>query len=353
MGHCNLGGNFRTATSNTTMYTLLFTVAVCITGALAAQVCYDDLGCFTDDPPYDNTGSFPPQSPEEQDITFLLYTRQNRVTPNILTRKDVLGLAESNFDPSRPTKFVIHGYTGNGYNGWRRDMAQALVAREDVNAFSVDWRKGALAIYWQSAENTRVVGAELAVFMKLLQDQTGASYSDMHLIGHSLGAQVAGYAGEGTPGLGRISGLDPAGPFFEYMDPLVRLDPSDAEFVDAVHTDGNNVITLGFGAFQPVGDVDFYPNGGKSQPGCTEDEVDDSGTGCDHSRAHIYYMESITGDCLFTSYPCTLWEVDNDPSACSYCLFGQCSYMGYNADKSSSRGIFYLETGSVAPYCLN
>ena len=40
------------------------------------------------------------------------------------------------------------------------------------------------------------------------QDQFQVRPSDIHLIGHSLGAQTSGYAGERIPGLGRITGED-------------------------------------------------------------------------------------------------------------------------------------------------
>jgi hypothetical protein len=42
-------------------------------------------------------------------------------------------------------------------------------------------------------------------------------------------------------------GLDPAGPYFENTDPSVRLDPTDALFVDVIHTDGTNNLLLGLG----------------------------------------------------------------------------------------------------------
>ncbi len=32
-------------------------------------------------------------------------------------------------------------------------------------------------------------------------------------------------------------GLDPAGPFFRTVPTYARLDPSDAQFVDVIHTD--------------------------------------------------------------------------------------------------------------------
>ena len=48
-------------------------------------------------------------------------------------------------------------------------------------------------------------------------------------------------------------GLDPAGPHFEFSPTWVRLDPSDATLVDAIHTDGYHYLGfLGLGLMQPV-----------------------------------------------------------------------------------------------------
>lgn len=63
----------------------------------------------------------------------------------------------------------------------------------------------------------------------------------------------------------RISGLDPAMPWFLTVTTDDRLDPSDAEFVDVIHTCGGVL-----GLILTLGTVDFYPNGGTIfQPGCS------------------------------------------------------------------------------------
>lgn len=40
-------------------------------------------------------------------------------------------------------------------------------------------------------------------------------------------------------------------------------------FVDVIHSNGENLILGGLGSWQPMGHVDFYPNGGRMQKGCT------------------------------------------------------------------------------------
>jgi len=83
-------------------------------------------------------------------------------------------------------------------------------------------------------------------FLVKLQTNYGLDPNDVHLIGHSLGAHTAGYAGEKLGGnIGRITGLDPAEPYFQGMPSHLRLDYTDARLVDVIHTDGKSIFFLG------------------------------------------------------------------------------------------------------------
>lgn len=64
--------------------------------------------------------------------------------------------------------------------------------------------------------------------------------------------------------IGRITGLDPAGPLYLLATAEQRLADTDADLVVALHTDGGVLGYLG-----QIGDIDFYANGGTPhQPGC-------------------------------------------------------------------------------------
>ena len=112
------------------------------------------------------------------------------------------------------------------------------------------------------------VGYYISQFLRFLISQGLTSPNDIHILAHSLGAHVAGFIGDDFSGtIARITAMDPARIDFEapiLRDPRDRLDPTDAQFVDVIHTCAG---TIGF--IRAIGHADFYPNGGSfRQPGC-------------------------------------------------------------------------------------
>ncbi|XP_048763218.1 inactive pancreatic lipase-related protein 1-like isoform X2 [Ostrea edulis] len=346
---------------------LIFVSYICAVDAETHQrqvVCYPRLGCFSIQPPLNNTDVLP-MNPSYIDTKFHLFTDYHERTPKTISENDLNSHKRTGFRPDLDTVFIIHGFLQNGRVEWMVHMAMELLRKKPQNVILVDWGNGSGFPYNQATANTRVVGEEIAALITSLNRMFGTTNSKYHLIGHSLGAHIAGYAGSRLPELGRITGLDPAQPNFANFDIQIRLDQSDAVFVDAIHTDGSDYDTIsGYGMMLPVGHMDFYPNGGSNQPGCprqsfmniiTEEYEDGtSRTGniisCSHSRSISLFMESINTPCPFASFQCSRTR-DFLAGNCFDCGGLPCPTIGYNAIKYRARGKFYLATRSSVPFC--
>ncbi|XP_059847725.1 lipoprotein lipase-like isoform X4 [Hypanus sabinus] len=106
-------------------------------------------------------------------------------------------LANCNFNASSKTFFIIHGWSVTGmFETWIEKLVAALYQREpDSNVLVVDWLNRAHQHYPIAAQNTQLVGQDIAKLINWLEKQVRAPTSKMHLVGYSLGAHVAGFAG--------------------------------------------------------------------------------------------------------------------------------------------------------------
>ncbi|KAI0242627.1 Hepatic triacylglycerol lipase [Lamellibrachia satsuma] len=75
------------------------------------------------------------------------------------------------------------------------------------------------------------------------------------------------------------------GPLFR-RNTAAGLTRGSGDFVDAIHTDGRV-----FGMMTPIGHVDFYPNGGKTQPGCKFPKRHL----CSHRRVLDLFRDTVVG----------------------------------------------------------
>lgn len=70
-----------------------------------------------------------------------------------------------------------------------------------------DWRGIANGVYGSSVTGVPNVGRNLGQFLAFLNRATGAPFTNMHLVGFSLGAHVVGNAGRELGGrVARITG---------------------------------------------------------------------------------------------------------------------------------------------------
>ncbi|XP_011306820.1 pancreatic triacylglycerol lipase isoform X1 [Fopius arisanus] len=355
--------------------------------------CYEDLGCLNITRSWYHLIHRPlnvfPLPREVINTRFILYTNENPTEGQVLIVAKDKSIKRSNFDPKRKTKFIIHGFIDTPLSNWVKEMRNELLKHGDYNVIVVDWAGGSLPLYTQATANTRLVGLEIAYLVKHLQTNYGLDTSDVHLIGHSLGAHTAGYAGEKLEGqIGRITGLDPAEPYFQGMPSHLRLDWTDAQLVDVIHTDGKSIFFLGlpgYGMSQPCGHLDFYPNNGKEQPGCTDlsettpslpltlireglEEASRVLVACNHVRAIKLFIESINSKCQYVAHECTDYArfLRGECFSCKSNSSLSCGIMGYHADSSPALvkrismgqdasallgSKFFFSTGKEDPYC--
>ncbi|RZC38184.1 phospholipase A1, partial [Asbolus verrucosus] len=288
-----------------------------------------------------NSFDFHEVSPK--DIKFILHTP----TPN----KTALKITHENMhmiNATKPTKLVIHGWQATGTDDVNSDLAETYRKKGDYNVIAVDWSEHSKKIYMHASSSTKTIGSVIGDFILDLIKQETALLDNIHLIGHSLGGHIAGFAGKRVLAktgkkVGRITGLDVAAPMFEVpkkRDANSRLNKNDAEFVDIIHTNAGFL-----GVSDPIGTVDFYvENGGPLQPGCFDILNIFESFACSHYKAFEYYHDSIT-DKKFEALAC--------PNSIDYhilmCINNKRIMMGEDTPRNAT-GTFYLETDSPLPY---
>nr|XP_003934364.2 lipase member I isoform X3 [Saimiri boliviensis boliviensis] len=261
---------------------------------------------------------------------LMMYTRKNlNCAEPLFEHNNSLNV---NFDTQKKTVWLIHGYRPVGsIPSWLQNFLRILLNEEDMNVIVVDWNRGATTfIYSRAVKNTRKVAASLSGHIKNLLKH-GASLDNFHFIGVSLGAHISGFVGKIFHGqLGRITGLDPAGPRFSRKPPYSRLDYTDAKFVDVIHSDSNG--------------IEFIK--------------------CDHQRAVHLFMASLETNCNFISFPCQSYK-DYKTSLCVDCSSFKdksCPWLGYQAklfkdvlkermEERPLRTTVFLDTSGTYPFC--
>uniref|UniRef100_A0A182U4G2 Lipase domain-containing protein n=1 Tax=Anopheles melas TaxID=34690 RepID=A0A182U4G2_9DIPT len=275
------------------------------------------------------------------DVVFRLYTRRNPVHPQVIRWNDAGSVSGSNFNPAHPTRFLIHGFLEGEDASLHWAIKDHFIRVGEFNIVNVDWGAGSQTINYIAARNrVGAVGEVISRMINTIVSATGASRNNINLIGHSLGAHVAANAGKHQNGqLNTIIGLDPAGPLFSNGQADL-FGANDAQYTEAIYT---NAGLLGFD--QPLAHANFYPNGGRSQPGCI---LDVAGI-CAHNRVNNFYAESVSSSVGFRSTRCA-----NHAEI----LQGRCTPSGANANmggEPSNRGrdvngVYFLTTNSNSPF---
>lgn len=307
--------------------------------------------------------------PDLSKINFYLWTRENQDDFDTI-ELSFDSLMSSHFNPDHPIIILSHGWNSNGLiaeKGFGKGFADAYLSVGNYNVFSIDWGDlESWANYPAAASRTRPVGEHAAKLVKILSEFD--VLDNIHVVGHSLGAHVAGFLAKKVQEMGlgklkRVTGLDPAQPFFDLAGPPERIDKTDAEFVQIVHTNSGMIWDGCLSIKKSLGHVDFYPAGGVHQPGCVENCIipdimcynisieDLIKGGCSHSRANEYFQESVLAveGNQFLGWNCASWE---DFQA-GNCLSGVLAVMGEWIDTGVKEGKYFMQVGGESPFAMD
>ncbi|XP_054337978.1 phospholipase A1 member A isoform X5 [Pongo pygmaeus] len=289
-------------------------------------------------------------------VQFLLFVPSNPSCGQLVEGSS--DLQNSGFNATLGTKLIIHGFRVLGTKpSWIDKFIRTLLLATNANVIAVDWIYGSTGVYFSAVKNVIKLSLEISLFLnKLLV--LGVSESSIHIIGVSLGAHVGGMVGQLFGGqLGQITGLDPAGPEYTRASVEERLDAGDALFVEAIHTDTDNL-----GIRIPVGHVDYFVNGGQDQPGCpTFFYAGYSYLICDHMRAVHLYISALENSCPLMAFPCASYKAFLagrcldcfNPFLLSCPRIGLVEQGGVKIEPLPKEVKVYLLTTSSAPYCMH
>ncbi|XP_071872354.1 pancreatic triacylglycerol lipase-like isoform X1 [Bombus fervidus] len=249
---------------------------------------------------------------------------------NVLNKTELVILGR-HLQKNKNTAFFIHGYTESINSNDVIVVTNAYLQATHDNVLAVDYQRIAGHFYPIGVSMMEVVAKVVGNALNILAS-SGMNTKTLHVIGHSLGAQIAGILPENIDfRLSRITGLDPAGPLFYILNQ--RLTSEDADFVDIIHTDaGFYGITL------HSGHVDFYPNGGhRPQPGCTLINIPLSAADfCSHQRSYLFYSESVRNHRAFIG-------------KCQENCTSDLVPMGFITPRNT-RGVYSLTTNAESPF---
>uniref|UniRef100_G1LKT7 Phospholipase A1 member A n=1 Tax=Ailuropoda melanoleuca TaxID=9646 RepID=G1LKT7_AILME len=289
-------------------------------------------------------------------VQFLLFTPLDPSCGKLVQENS--DIQNSGFNATLGTKLLIHGFRALGTKpSWIDKFIGTLLRAANANVIAVDWVYGSTGVYFSAVGNVVKLGLEISRFLRKLLE-LGVPESSIHIIGVSLGAHVGGIVGHLYKGqLGRITGLDPAGPEYTKASLEERLDPGDALFVEAIHTDADNL-----GIRIPVGHVDYFVNGGQDQPGCpTFIHAGYSYLICDHMRAVHLYISALENSCPFVAFPCVNYKAFLagqcldcfNPFLLSCPRIGLMEQSSVKIEPLPKEVKVFLLTTAQAPYCVH
>ncbi|XP_037294640.1 phospholipase A1 [Manduca sexta] len=215
------------------------------------------------------------------------------------------------------------------------------------NVWILEYSAFSLWFYPVAVRLLRPVGLRVAEMLANLT-KYGMDPKKFHLAGISHGGQGISFIAKSYRqitgrNLSHLIGLDPSGPCFRNLGPEHRLDSSDADFVEVIHSNID-----GYGMPGRMGHIDFYINGGEYQPADIPTIPCDGF--CSHVKTFFYWVAAVNNPKCFIAMKCDSIQDARDRK-CYNREPMVTNYLGEYVNKSR-QGIFYVPIHYEYPYCM-
>ncbi|KAF2897942.1 hypothetical protein ILUMI_08238 [Ignelater luminosus] len=234
------------------------------------------------------------------DVTFSICTK---------TQPEPRSLDPDNLEDVDDKKTIINingwKHRTTGPNSYFPNITEAYLQKGDYNVILVHADRLMNLTEEESVTYTKPIARRVARLIILLHRNRNVSLSNIHVVGHALGAHIGGIVGllvyrRLNSKIYRVTALEVSRTGFENVSPEERLDKIDAQIVDVIHTAAGQV-----GLNMSVGSADFWPNGGTvPQPGC--DSQSQLGMYCSHDRSIWYFIYTINS--IIASLKCSSYD---------------------------------------------
>ncbi|XP_076392489.1 phospholipase A1 VesT1.02-like [Megachile rotundata] len=269
-------------------------------------------------------------------IRFYLYTRNKPHDSVQLRIGDTDSLRLGQFDPKIPTIFVTHGWSNSHQSQSCIYVRDAYLQHGEYNVILIDWSAVSMGTYASVTSQVVPVSQYIARMIDFLGTQ-GVDSSNITVIGHSVGAHIAGLSSYyAKKKANYVVGLDPSAPYFYNKSRDSQISKYDATYVQVIHTSSVAGIS------DRIGDVDFYVDGALQQNGCYNIEL------CSHWRAYEYFAESVKSGGFLARRCNNFFDYE-----LGKCESNDVAYMGGAVLDHNAKGAYYLTVNAKPPFARN
>lgn len=127
---------------------------------------------------------------QQSDVRFFLTSPDAR-----MQEFNISGIKEMRLNNTKDIKIIAHGWLDGKDAFWYETTISNYVTKGNSYIVALDWSKHSVGSYTKAVDNLPEIGSLTAMMILELADAHNISLSNFHLIGHSLGAHLFGYAG--------------------------------------------------------------------------------------------------------------------------------------------------------------